>query len=998
MSRLDDLSTLYVLLARAGRMQVRTSSFQALQVVFGVLLLLLSAGACTGRIELAQRPDSSSGPTPGSAVTREAVCALDQLACAGQCVDGSSDSQDCGQCANACGSGSLCQLGHCQIFCAQGQQDCGGACTTVASNLQNCGTCGSPCPSGQYCNAGSCSAECPLQLCDGKSGLECADIQTNPEHCGGCGALCAAGESCVQGVCELVCPDGRAACGGACVQTQTDAENCGSCGNACASGVPCIAGACGCPVGQALCNGSCVDVLQSSEHCGSCTTSCGGGSSCQNGVCQCGSDKQSCGDSCVDPSSDPAHCGDCAKACAAEELCDLGSCKPKTAGCSPGLTLCGASCVDLQASSGFCGSCQVACAAGQSCVAGACACPGGGALCGGNCVDIATSNTHCGTCDNPCTAGRSCSLSQCVCPAGQLFCGGACVDVTENEQYCGACDVACTAGRACTAGQCECEGTQAFCDGACIDTETSNEHCGDCGVACDGGQSCASGECVCPQGQDFCGETCIDPQSTDAHCGGCDKACALGKSCVSGLCTGGGGTGEDGCSGLAKNVSVAQVAVYQSVKIPVMNAGGEVAPPDRNTDVIAGRETMIRVFVNIAAGFSAHEVSARLILVEGDTTTSYYQKKTISKNSEESDAASTFQLFVPKDKVTTETRFYVELVDCTTTSGSLVSPRYPAGDADAALGARATGGLKVKVIPINCNSRVADTSSGSLDVYKAYLSAMYPVNAVEITVGGSISTNYPVDWGAVLDQVRSKRQSDAPAADVYYYGLLKCADTFSQFCGGSCTTGIGYVAPQSQASQRAAVGVAYVDNTSSVTMAHELGHNHGRNHSPCSVSSGVDTNYPYEGGVTGVWGYDSRTKNLISPTNSDIMGYCSNKWISDYTYDALVNRVSYVNGAAYVYFAPERLSTWRVLLLDDKGPRWGIPIDELSPASGEPEVAEVLDEHGDLLELIEVYRTAISDIDAAMVQVPEPQPEWHAIRIPGWPALAFAAPVAVPLP
>ena len=51
------------------------------------------------------------------------------------------------------------------------------------------------------------------------------------------------------------------------------------------------------------------------------------------------------------------------------------------------------------------------------------------------------------------------------------------------------------------------------------------------------------------------------------------------------------------------------------------------------------------------------------------------------------------------------------------------------------------------------------------------------------------------------------------------------------------------------------------------------------------------------------------------------MGYCNNKWISDYTYQALVNRVAAVNGAQDQIFSAQALSTWRVLLLDQRGPR-----------------------------------------------------------------------------
>src|SRR6478735_3899863 len=104
------------------------------------------------------------------------------------------------------------------------------------------------------------------------------------------------------------------------------------------------------------------------------------------------------------------------------------------------------------------------------------------------------------------------------------------------------------------------------------------------------------------------------------------------------------------------------------------------------------------------------------------------------------------------------------------------------------------------------------------------------------------------------------------------------------------------------------------------------------------------------------------------------MGYCSNKWISDYTYNGLTNRVATVNGNADVWVAPERFGTWRVLLLDDKGPRWGFPIDKPVPATGQAELADVLDASGAVLEQIEVYRTEIGDLGGAMIKVPEPEP------------------------
>ena len=73
----------------------------------------------------------------------------------------------------------------------------------------------------------------------------------------------------------------------------------------------------------------------------------------------------------------------------------------------------------------------------------------------------------------------------------------------------------------------------------------------------------------------------------------------------------------------------------------------------------------------------------------------------------------------------------------------------------------------------------------------------------------------------------------------------------------------------------------------STVMAHELGHNWERNHAPCNVNG--DKYYPHEEGHIGVWGFDSSTQTLKAPTdNADIMGYCRPAWISDYTYDAIL--------------------------------------------------------------------------------------------------------------
>jgi hypothetical protein len=103
----------------------------------------------------------------------------------------------------------------------------------------------------------------------------------------------------------------------------------------------------------------------------------------------------------------------------------------------------------------------------------------------------------------------------------------------------------------------------------------------------------------------------------------------------------------------------------------------------------------------------------------------------------------------------------------------------------------------------------------------------------------------------------------------------------------------------------------------------------------------------------------------------------------------LLNRVALVNGATNVLISEESLHPWRVLLLDSRGARWGVPIDEPSLPAGEPEPAEVLDAAGQVIDAVDVYRTQVSDIEAFSIQVPVPEAGWSKIRIAGAGSVGF---------
>ncbi len=511
-----------------------------------------------------------------------------------------------------------------------------------------------------------------------------------------------------------------------------------------------------------------------------------------------------------------------------------------------------------------------------------------------------------------------------------------------------------------------------------------------------------AGDAACPAGQAECSGSCVDISSSTSHCGGCTDTCGSKQACIDGVCVEGGSTSGDGCTDeLAHNLTLQQISVYQTVEIPVMQDGAEVSTASRNADVVEGRSTMFRAFVATGTGWTARDLAARLTLTTMDgQSQSFYSKKTISGTSTESDMSNTFDIFVPADAMAGTLSYSLSVVECSTQSGSSGQARFPT-DGTTDLGVRTTGGLKIKIIPIEVDNLTPDTSDAALAGYEDEMTAMYPIDNISMTVGDTLTTTSPVDWSNMLDQIRAKRSSDRPAADIYYFGMVKPADTLRTYCRSSCTTGIGYVVSSatggSAAAGRAAVGIGFGDKASYDTMAHEVGHYHGRNLSPCSTArtiTRVDPNYPYPNAQLGSWGYDARTQKLMDPTKyTDIMGYCNNQWMSDYTYQGILTRVAAVNGTSMEYTPPQALARWWILYVDEQGARWGIPYTDEVPALGAPETATIYDDTGAFLADVTVYRTAIGDVNASMYMVPEPQPGWYAIQVAGAAALPFSAPV-----
>ncbi len=141
-----------------------------------------------------------------------------------------------------------------------------------------------------------------------------------------------------------------------------------------------------------------------------------------------------------------------------------------------------------------------------------------------------------------------------------------------------------------------------------------------------------------------------------------------------------------------------------------------------------------------------------------------------------------------------------------------------------------------------------------------------------MTDAPAVQSNSSTAWTQILNELRAARTSDGDAR--YYYGVVKPGYS-------SGIAGIGYVGLP--------VAIGWDKSGADQVAAHEWGHNWGRQHAPCGDAGNPDLNYPYANGIIGVYGFDVAAQSIKPPTYSDLMGYCNNEWISDYTYLGVLN-------------------------------------------------------------------------------------------------------------
>ncbi|PRP97424.1 hypothetical protein ENSA5_34160 [Enhygromyxa salina] len=357
------------------------------------------------------------------------------------------------------------------------------------------------------------------------------------------------------------------------------------------------------------------------------------------------------------------------------------------------------------------------------------------------------------------------------------------------------------------------------------------------------------------------------------------------------------------------DIALSHVVVNQGVDVPIAVAGEWVGPADRNTYVVGNRDTLLRGFWEVPEDWVPRNITAVLQLEYPDgTSESIKNTLPVEGASFPGDFDRAFVFPLVAEQFPPGIEYHLSLWEAgpgyEDQRESTTIIESPIGGAEQIGVQPEPAELKIVMMPVAYTANGCNTNTGDLATVSAeqeqlfidYIHEQYPVQNIQ----WEFRRETPIQWTEELTSLaqlwqplRDQREADAAPPNTYYYALVD-----------ACTNGIdgaGGIAPglatdtKAAAFERVSSGLWLGgDDYSYETMVHELGHNHGRAHVFCSGgdAAGVDPSYPYDDGITGVWGFGIRLFRFHSPTGTyDFMTYCNPTWISDWGWSKAYNRI-----------------------------------------------------------------------------------------------------------
>jgi hypothetical protein len=310
--------------------------------------------------------------------------------------------------------------------------------------------------------------------------------------------------------------------------------------------------------------------------------------------------------------------------------------------------------------------------------------------------------------------------------------------------------------------------------------------------------------------------------------------------------------------------------------------------PQGDVPLIAGIQALLRVFVSSEPA-SFYQPRARATFYLGDTevhtATLLPRSYLLPQAIDESRLDRSYNAIIPGSVLQPGVEMVVELdIDGVTPLAPGSKLRIPA-EGRKALDVRVMPRFDLTIVPVlhadhqnqgvfSWISTLQTPTSSDMRFFRSVL----PIGDLDLEVREAYTTSADLStdagWRGFLREITALRIADG--SDRWYYGALVLPP-------GSAWGGL------------ASIGNPYsVGRNSASTFAHEIGHNLSLRHAPCGGAGGPDPFYPHDGGSIGVWGYEgyspSSLGSLKDPGNfKDLMGYCSPRWISDYSFTKALN-------------------------------------------------------------------------------------------------------------
>lgn len=306
--------------------------------------------------------------------------------------------------------------------------------------------------------------------------------------------------------------------------------------------------------------------------------------------------------------------------------------------------------------------------------------------------------------------------------------------------------------------------------------------------------------------------------------------------------------------------------------------------PSGTVPLVASRSALMRVFARATQG-NSDQLTVRIRLYQGDalyrTLLVPSPQTSAPLDVNEGVLERSWNATIAAGDVREGMRFVVDFGDVGIVDANLMNNRWPETGTQP-VDVRTVPSFGLMLVPIHhpIDGLTGNVTPANATALFSFAKSVLPLENSLVTVHAPFTTAAPSlrpddannGWFTILNEMNALRIAEN-GVGAHYAGIV--GTTYANGIAGLASIAGRYLVSWDKSASAPRV------------LAHELGHNFGRFHSPGCGAGFIDAGYPYGTGI-GSWGWNGTA--LMHPlTTNDIMGYCNVQWISDYTWSGILD-------------------------------------------------------------------------------------------------------------